>query len=463
MIRAQDYGQNLLTASAAAAAAGDALELTGGVVYNIATEWRLGTGTGKRIIVHGNGAIVRATAPMRAVLAVDGDLAIVRDTFLEAGRYADYGLYLHAASASSFENMDAYQARVDGVHCAGETDRAIFRNFSCRLPGTIFHTSGYVGPSPANIKQLVTGTCNVTGGSAYGRIVTFSGLGTSLASMGIRRGDWISIDPVDPGNTSSMFWAPILSVDSANQLTLDFHAFFPGYVNPCHFSIHRGDGFHFGPGRADNNIHRIDTCLAENTACSGFYLGGLYGQRVTNIQVNAAGAHPVVVGGAAQDRHTLGTFIHGFYTEVGLNGASDHVLCEGAIGIDLSTCNASGGVGVTNPSTNVGVVTNDQYLTDISRWDQPIGYPQSRIDRATRAGNGQAITAVIPAGASKVTVTLTGCTSSAFIIPMVRDATGGRALWLESVSVAPGAGSFDLRTTGPVSRAVTVDCYVVSL
>lgn len=463
MIRAEDYSQNLLTASAAADAANDALELTGGYVYNIATEWRLGTGNGNRRIVHGNGAIVRATAPMRSVLAVSSNQAIVRDLNLEAGRVADYGLYLHTASASSFENMDAYQARVDGVHCALDTDRALFRNFSSRLPGTIFHTSGYVGPSPANIKQAVTGTCTVSGGSAYGRIVTFSGLGTTLASMSIRRGDWISIDPVSPGNKAAMFWAPILSVDSATQITLDFHQFFPGYASPCHFSIHVGDGFHFGPGRADNNIHRLDTCLAENVACSGFYLGGLYGQRVTNIQVNAAGAHPVVVGGGAQDRHTLGTFIHGFYTENGLNGASDHVLCEGAIGIDLSTCNAGGSVGVTNPSTNVGVVTNDQYLTDISRWDQPIGYPQSRIDRAPRAGNSQAVTAIIPAGASKVTVTLAGCTSSAFIIPMVRDATGGRALWLESVSIAPAAGNFELRTTGPVSRAVTVDCYVVSL
>lgn len=463
MIRASDYGQSLLTASAAAAAAGDALELTGGHVYGIATEWRLGVGDGKRLIVHGNGAIVRATAPMRALLAVDTNQAVVRDLNLEAGRYADYGLYLHAASASSFENMDVYQARVDGVHCAGDTDRAIFRNFSCRLPGTIFHTSGYVGPSPNNIKQLVTGTCTVGGGSAYGRQVTFSGLTTTLASMGIRRGDWISIDPVDPGNTGSMFWAPILSVDSATQITLDFHAFSPGHASPCHFSIHVGDGFHFGPGRADNNIHRLDTCLAENTACSGFYLGGLYGQRCTNLQVNAAGAHPVVVGGAAQDRHTLGTFIHGFYTENGLNGASSHVLCEGAIGIDLSTSNASGVVGVTNPSTNVGVSINDQYLTDISRWSQPIGYPQNRIDDAPRAGNSQAIAATIPAGANKVTVTLAGCTASAFIIPMVRDATGGRALWLESVSIAPGAGSFELRTTGPVSRAVTVDCYVVSL
>lgn len=463
MIRASDYGQNLLTASAAAAAAGDALELTGGYTYDIATEWRLGAGDGKRLVVHGNGATVRATAAMRSVLAVDGNQCVVRDVFLSAGRLADHGVYLHTASASLLENVDVLQPLIDGFHSEGESDRCRFVNCNARLCGRIWHTAGYAGPSPANIRTAVTGTCTVGGGSAYARQVTFSGLTTSLASMGIRRGDWISIDPTAPGHTGAMFWAPILSVDSATQVTLDFHQFFPGYASPCRFSIHVGDGFHFGPGRADNNIHRLDTCLAENTACTGFFLGGLYGARVTNIQVNASGAHPVVIGGGAQDRHTLGTFIHGFYTEVGLNGASDHVLCEGAIGVDLSTSNAGGNVGVTNPSTNVGVSRNDQYLTDITRYEVPIGYAQTRVDSAPRAGNGQAIVATIPAGQSKVVVPLVGCTANAFIIPMVRDATGGKALWLESVSVAPGVGSFELRATGAVSRPVVVDCFVVSL
>lgn len=456
MIRASDYGENLLTASAAADVANDALELTGGRVYSIATEWRLGTGNGARRIVHGNGAIVRATASMRAVLAVDNNQAVVRDLNLEAARLADYGVYLHTGSASLFENMDAYQPLIDGFHSAQDSDRCRFVNLSARLCGRIWHTSGYAGPSPANIKQLVTGTCNVTGGSAYGRQVTFSGLTTALASMGIRRGDWICVDPSSPGNTSAMFWAPILSVDSATQVTLDFHPFFPGYVNPCHFSIHVGDGFHFGPGRADNNIHRIDTCLAENTACSGFYLGGLYGQRVTNIQVNAAGAHPVVVGGAAQDRHALGTFIHGFYTENGLNGASSHVLCEGAIGIDLSTCNASGVVGVTNPSTNVGVVTNDQYLTDISRWDQPIGYPQSRIDASPQ----------FSARSGSITI---GIPNRSAVVPFIGLTPTGKVMATIRTPVAVGltvearTGEIAFRVGARVSRPVVVDYFVSSL
>lgn len=302
MIRAAEHSENLLTASAAASASGDALELTGGHVYDIATEWRLGTGDGKRLIVHGNGATVRATAPMRAALAVEFNQCVVRDINLAAGRFADHGVYLHTGSASIFENIDVYQALVDGFHSEQDSDRCRLASFNARMCGTIWHTTGYAGPSPANIRTTVTGTCAVGGGSAYGRVVSFDKLSVPLTSMGLRRGDWISVDPTAPGHTGAMFWAPILSVDSDSQLTLDFHGFFPGHGLPCQFSIHRGDGFHFGPGRADNNIHRLDTCLAENVACNGFYLGGLYGPRCHNLQVNAAGAHPVVVGGAAQDR-----------------------------------------------------------------------------------------------------------------------------------------------------------------
>ena len=126
MIRAAEYSENLHAASSAAAASGDALELTGGHVYEITTEWRLGTGDGKRLIVHGNGAIVRATAPMRAVLAIDTNQAVVRDLNLEAARVADHGVYLHTGSASLFENMDALQPLVDGFHSAADSDRCRF-------------------------------------------------------------------------------------------------------------------------------------------------------------------------------------------------------------------------------------------------------------------------------------------------------------------------------------------------
>lgn len=463
MIRASDYA-SLPLAVAAAESANDALELTGGVVYNVSSELRIGTGNGAIRYIEGRGAIIRATASMRSVIAVIGNQMQMRDVRIECQRLATHGIYTDTSSRSSYENVDVYQALSDGFAVSHDNDFSTFRRCSARMCGTIWHTSGYAGPSAANLRTLVTGTCTVSGGSAYGRVVTFSNLSVPLTSMGLRRGDWISVDPVAPGHEGAMFWAPILQVDSASQLTLDFHPFFPGVGTPCQFSIHKGHGFHFGPGRADNNCHYLETCLAENTGCNGFYLGGLYGSSAVNCQVNAAGAHPVVVGGYASDRNVFGTEIRRFYTENGLNGASSHVYCDGAVGILITTVNGSYEVGVSNPSLNRGVIINNQNLSDATRMIDPIGaYPQSRVSEGTRAGNGRSITATIPTGQSKVAVTLAGCTADAFIIPMVRDNSGGRALWLESVSVAPGAGSFEIRTTGPVSRPVAVDCYVVSL
>lgn len=473
-IHASDF-PTLHAASAAADAAGDALVLSGGTVYAISTEWQLGSANYKRLIVHGNGAVVRATAPMRSVLAVVQNTVVVRDLNIEAMRVADHGVYTHTSSTSLYENVDCYQPLIDGFSVSHDNDRSVFRGCSARLCGTIFHTAGYAGPSPANIRVRLTGVASVGGGSAYGRIVTFTGLSIPLTDMNLRRGDWISVDPIAPGQINAIFWAPILSVDSPTQLTLDFHPFFLGHAGPLEFSIHRGDGFHFGPGRADNNIHRIDTALAENVACNGFYLGGLYGPRVTNIQVNAAGAHPVVIGGAAQDRHVLGTFIHGFYTEVGLNGASNHVRCEGAIGVSLDTSNAGGDVGVTNPSTSVGVSTNDQYLTDISRFIYPIGTPRSLIpepsveqvpDRSSRAGR-----ALVGRQSALTRVSLPVCTPDAFILlrPDVprqrmplRVASRIRN-WERSLHVVPHQGYFELRSTTRAPMDISVDYFVVKV
>lgn len=455
MIRAADFA-SLSLAVAAANAAGDALELTGGVVYDVAEELRLGHGDGRRCILHGNGAVIRATEPMHSVLAVYRNAAIVRDLNIEAGRLATHGVYTDTSSASTYEHVDALQALSDGFHVSHDNDRSRFLACSARLCGTIWHTAGYAGPSPANIRTAVTGTCTVGSGSAYGRVVTFAGLSTPLTSMGLRRGDWISVDPTAPGHTGAMFWAPILSVDSPAQLTLDFHSYFPGYTDPLRFSIHRGDGWHFGPGRADNNIHYLESCLAENVACNGFYLGGLYGQRCHNLQVNAAGAHPLVIGGAAQDRHVLGTLVHGFYTENGLNGASNHILCEGAIGVDISTCSASGDVGVTNPSTNVGAVRNDQYLTDVTRFEVPIGAAQTRLDGSPQL-SARCGSAVLSLNERSLTVPFIGMQPSGkvFVTP--------RAPVPVALEAQASVGEFSIQTQHRVTQPVIVDYFVASL
>lgn len=418
MIYAINYSEDIVAAVAAAVSSGDALMLTGGHVYAVSSELRVGNGDGRRHIIHGNGAVVRATAAMRSVLAHVGNGLVVRDLNLEGQRLADHGIYTDTSSGSLHENVDVYGVLSDGYHVSHDSDRSAWRNCNARVCGRVWHTSGFAGPTPSVMKTLVTGTCTVGGGvDQFHRVVTFSGLSVNLTTLGLRRGDWISVDPTAPGHTGAMFWAPIFSVDSATQLTLDFHPFFVGYASPAQFSIHRGDGWHFGPGRADNNIHRLDTCLAENCACSGYYLGGLYGPRVDNIQVNSAGAHPVVVGGYAADRNVFGTSIRGFYTELGLNGASDHIYCDGAVGVSIDTCNAGAEVGISNPSLNRGTVVNNQNLSDPTRMVDPIGqYPQSYLRpkyvAAEMGGSFKKVTVTIPKFRRHASVVVSGVTSA---------------------------------------------------
>lgn len=416
MIRASDYA-SLPLAVAAANAAGDAVELTGGVVYTVSSELRIGSGNGEIRYIEGRGAIIRATAPMRAVVSCISNQMQMRDVRIESQRLATHGIYTDTSSRSSYENVDVYQALSDGFVVSHDNDFSTFKRCSARLCGTIWHTSGYAGPSPANIRALVTGTCTVGGGSAYGRIVTFSNLSVPLTSMNLRRGDWISVDASAPGHEGALFWAPILQVDSASQLTLDFHPFFPGVGTPCQFSIHKGHGFHFGPGRADNNCHYLETCLAENTGCSGFYLGGLYGPRCRNLQVNAAGAHPVHIGGYASDRNVFGVEILGLYTEGGLNGASNHAYCDGAVGVLITTANtADADVPSSNPSLNRGVVINNQNLSDATRAIDPIGsYPQSRLPTPlapASMGNVSFVNLTIPKGDVAAEMLASGVTPS---------------------------------------------------
>jgi hypothetical protein len=465
VIYAVNYGEDIVAAVAAMVSSGDALTLTGGHVYNVASELRIGNGNAARHIIHGNGAVVRATAAVRSVLAHYGNSIVLRDLNIEGQRLADHGVYTDTSSGSIYENVDVYGVLSDGWRINHDADRSTWRNCNARVCGRVWHTSGFAGPTPALMKTLVTGTCTVGGGvDQFHRVVTFAGLSVPLTSMGLSRGDWISVDPSAPGRTSSMFWAPIASVDSASQLTLDFHPFFAGYGSPCHFSVHKGDGWRFGPGRADNNIHRIDTCLAENVACTGFYLGGLYGPRVDNIQVNSAGAHPAVIGGYASDRNVFGTSIRGFYTELGLNGASDHIYCDGAVGVSIDTCNAGAEVGISNPSLNRGTIVNNQNLSDPTRMVDPIGqYPVSYMDQGAKSSSVRRLNATIPKGAASVTVSLTGCTASAVIIPMIRLQDNALAAWLESPAIAPAAGSFSIRLTHPAGRDLSVCCYVFSL
>jgi hypothetical protein len=90
VIYAVNYGEDIVAAVAAMVSSGDALTLTGGHVYNVASELRIGNGNAARHIIHGNGAVVRATAAMRSVLAHYGNSIVLRDLNIEGQRLADH-------------------------------------------------------------------------------------------------------------------------------------------------------------------------------------------------------------------------------------------------------------------------------------------------------------------------------------------------------------------------------------
>ena len=303
-----------------------------------------------------------------AVLEVISNQAVIKELLLGAGRVASYGLWIESASRSLFENLDSYQALFDGYKLFSDSDFVVMLNCQARISGRMWQTSGYGGSATAQLKTTATGTFAKTSGT--NAVLTYTSSGGSpivdLRTIGLRVGDFISLDATTPGDTSAE-WLQINTIDSATQITCTQHPASSGAASGLLFSIHRGDGFHTGPGRAENNCHTFNTCRSDNSAGAGFRIGGLYGPRCTNLLVNAANSHPVVI--ATSSLPCIGTSIQGLYTEVGLNGASNNVYCGGAAGLTLDTVNGDGLPGYSSSSFNWGTVTNMQNSSDPGRID----------------------------------------------------------------------------------------------
>ncbi|MEQ1741766.1 MAG: hypothetical protein ABL869_04605 [Candidatus Nitrotoga sp.] len=303
-----------------------------------------------------------------AVLEINTNEATVKNLHIGCGRAASFGVWIRQASRSLFENVDVYQALFDGFKLFLNSDFVVMINCLARISGRAWVTSGYAGHATAQLKTTVTGTFAKTAGANC--VLTYTASGGSpiadLRTLGLRVGDFISLHATTPGSDTSE-WLQILSADSDTQLSCTQHPASSGVGTGLLFSIHRGDGFHTGPGRADNNCHTFDTCRADNSAGTGFRLGGLYGSRCRNLQVNAASSHPLVV--ATNSLPSIGTSIHGFYTEVGLNGASDNIYCGGAAGITIDTVNGAGQPTISSDGFNWGTLSNMQDAVDPGRID----------------------------------------------------------------------------------------------
>lgn len=304
-----------------------------------------------------------------AIIEVNNNCATVKNLHIGCGRAASYGVWIESGTQSLFENVDVYQALFDGFKFFSNSDFVILLNCQAKISGRVWHTAGYGGSATAQLRTLVTGTFAKTSGT--NAVLTYTPSGgapiADLRTIGLRVGDFISLHATVPGNSSAE-WLQINSVDSATQITCTQHpvASAPG-VGGLQFSVHRGDGFHIGPGRAENNCHSLLTCRSDNSAGAGFRLGGLYGPRCHNLLINAANSHPIVV--ATNGLPSIGTSIYGMYTEVGLNGASDNIFCGGAAGITIDTVNGSGQPIISSDGFNWGTITNMQDAGDPGRID----------------------------------------------------------------------------------------------
>ncbi|MBK6958451.1 MAG: hypothetical protein IPH22_08810 [Nitrosomonas sp.] len=291
--------------------AGKVIIFEAGKTYKTTAELRVGIGAGAYARLEGRGATIscNAPSPVRSVLAIINDVAIIQDLFATGNGTANSGIFLQRGSTSQFTNVHTYTTLVDGFTSFADNDRCHYKNCSARVCGQLFHTTGYAGPAPAYIRRLVSGTVAKTSGTSC--IIT--GTDTYFLKTGARSGDFISMHAMSPGNTSAE-WLQIHSVDSDTQISCKTHPASKGAASGLLYSIHVGDGYHEGPGRADNNINQIDNFLAENTAGAGIKTGGLYGVRVTNLQVNAAGSYPVVI--ASNDLQSIGSVFIGVYFEL---------------------------------------------------------------------------------------------------------------------------------------------------
>lgn len=303
-----------------------------------------------------------------SVLEISTSTATVKDLHLGAGRLASYGVWLRDATQTFLENVDSYQALFDGFKPYMGSDFIVMFNCQARLSGRIWHTSGYAGGATASLKTAVTGTFAKTSG-LYS-VLTYTPSGGSpiadLRTLGLRQGDFISLHATAPGGQTAE-WLQVLNVDSATQITCTQYPQSSGSASGLLFSLHRGAGFYTGPGRADNNCHSFMTCRSDNSAGPGFRLGGLYGARCQNLLVNVAGSYPIEV--AINHLPSIGTSIHGFYTEADLNGAGGNIFCGGAAGITIDTVNGSNQPVISGEGFNWGTITNMQDSGDPGRID----------------------------------------------------------------------------------------------
>lgn len=336
----------------------------------------------------GNRSTIRAIAAMDRMIVCDGYRMRAQQVFFDAARLANVAVYLKTASRSRFRECDFYEALVDGLQIHSATDSVYIESCNFQLNGRVFHTSGYAGGAPAILKTLVSGTVEVTVNGGGANIIT--GTGTSFLSYGLRMGDFVSVHATAPGDRSAS-WMQVSTIDSDTQITCIRHPAVAAIAAGAKFSLHVGNGYHEGPGRADNNNHIHVGCLYRNNAGCGVFIHGLYGPHIILPQADANfGAYPIAV--SYYNLITYGVVIESGYYE--LNTFNNVYLgCAGDVlllGARVGELDRDGPI-LSHADFNWGLMMGQLHQIDPGRID-PIGnapviyVPAARLAAADQGG-----------------------------------------------------------------------------
>lgn len=232
-------------------------------------------------------SVIRASVPMRSVLAVLAPYQDIQGIAFDANNLATYATFVNNGAESRFFRTWHVQAVEDGIYldATGNNDGIKFDTVWCTSNGSKYRTAGLATRYPAgNRVTTISGTATSVAGNSTITIAA----GTDLTTLGVRKGDWVYLSGTVPQ------WCQISSVTSTTIVTTAFHK---PYVSAAgvDYALLSGDGYH-ETRQGDNNIGIFTGGLFRGNAASGMALAGLFGPTITGPQCDLNGAFGVTIG-----------------------------------------------------------------------------------------------------------------------------------------------------------------------
>lgn len=356
-------------------------------------------GTGSRVLTTPADAF--GPTALTGGASANNDNSTFKDCRFELGGY----LY----RTSGFPAMASGCTRVT---CAGTASTSIAATWELRYDnqtgnftaGQILTggTSGATGLIASVSDQGTTGTITISTlpGASFvdDEIITDPlgghalALGGQIPSAQLIHGtgtNWLtSLKDARPGD---LFWIGatatqilmIRSVDSDTRITLQQYCYANATRSGQEWQIGIGDGYHEEPFN-DNNLCKLDNCLARNNAGSGYAYNGLFGSISHGSQADGNVAYIATVGqpeGAAPS----GTLFRKFYGELNNGNAALLIAHANGITIDGLDGGSLADFAIYNPSLVFGTICNS--LLNSGSVILPIGYPLNYIPITRIAAN----------------------------------------------------------------------------